>query len=75
MDMIPACVEACKVYALEFGDINELAKAARTRYSQAVSVATGEIRSEMLALPANVESWRGYGAEVTHLNTGGKKGE
>jgi carbon-monoxide dehydrogenase iron sulfur subunit len=75
MNMIPACVEACKVYALEFGDINELAKAARTRYSQAVSVATGEISSEMLALPANVDAWRGYGAEVTHLNTDGKKGE
>jgi anaerobic carbon-monoxide dehydrogenase iron sulfur subunit len=75
MDLIPACVEACKVYALEFGDINELAKAARTRYSQAVSVATREISSEMLALPANVDAWRGYGAEVTHLNTDGKKGE
>jgi carbon-monoxide dehydrogenase iron sulfur subunit len=75
MGGIPACVEACKVYALEFGDINELAKAARTRYSQAVSVATGEVSSEMLALPANVDAWRGYGAAVTHLNTDGKKGE
>jgi carbon-monoxide dehydrogenase iron sulfur subunit len=72
---IPACVEACKVFALEFGDINELVKAARTRYSQAVSIATGEISNEMLALPANVNAWRGYGAAVTHLNADGKKGE
>jgi carbon-monoxide dehydrogenase iron sulfur subunit len=72
---IPACVEACKTYALEFGEINELVKAARTRYSQAVSVATGEVSSEMLALPANVDAWRGYGAAVTHLNADGKKGE
>jgi carbon-monoxide dehydrogenase iron sulfur subunit len=72
---IPACVEACKTFALEFGEINELAKAGRTRYSQAVSVATGEISSEMSTLPANLEDWRGYGAVITHLNANGKKGE
>jgi carbon-monoxide dehydrogenase iron sulfur subunit len=75
MGLIPACVEACKVNALEFGEINELAKAARTRYSETVSIAVGEIKSEMLALPANLSAWRGIGAAVTHLNTDGKKGE
>ncbi len=74
MGLIPACVEACKVNALEFGEINELVKAARTRYSEVVSVAFGQISSEMTALPANVEAWREYGAAVTHLNTDGKKG-
>ncbi len=74
MGLEPACVEACKVNALEFGEINELARAARTRYSEAVSVAFGQISSEMAALPANVEAWREYGAAVTHLNTDGKKG-
>ncbi|MFZ5912492.1 MAG: 4Fe-4S dicluster domain-containing protein [Chloroflexota bacterium] len=72
---IPACVEACKVNALEFGDINELVKTARTRYSETVSVAIGEIKSEMLAIPANVDAWRSLGAAITHLNTDGKKGE
>lgn len=71
---VPACVEACKTVALEFGEINELVKAERTRYSQAVSFATGEIRGEMLPLPANIRGWRTYGAAVRHLNTNGKKG-
>lgn len=71
---IPACVEACKVGALEFGEVNELVKAARTRYSEAVSVAVGQISTEITAIPANVEAWRGWGAAVTHLNANGKKG-
>jgi carbon-monoxide dehydrogenase iron sulfur subunit len=70
----PACVEACKVNALEFGEINELVKAARTRYSEAVSVAVGQAGSQITSMPANVEAWRDYGAAVTHLNTDGKKG-
>jgi carbon-monoxide dehydrogenase iron sulfur subunit len=70
----PACVESCKVYALEFGEINELVKSARTRYSEAVSVAVGQVSQQVTALPANVEAWRGYGAAVTHLNANGKKG-
>ena len=73
-DLIPACVEACKVNALEFGEINELAKAARARYSVTVSAAVGEAKAQAVPVPANVEIWRGYGAAVTHLNTNGKKG-
>ncbi len=72
-DMIPACAEACKVGALEFGEINELVKSARTRYSQAVSVAVTQAGDEMLALPANVNAWRGWGEAVTNLNADGKK--
>ena len=74
LDMIPACVESCKVNALEFGEINDLAKAARKRYSETVSVAVGEVGTETGAIPANLEAWRSYGAAVTHLNTNGKKG-
>jgi len=70
----PACVEACKAGALQFGEINELVKAARTRYSEAVSVAVTQVSSELSALPANVVAWRQLGAEITHLNADGKKG-
>jgi len=74
MGLIPACVEACKAGALEFGEINELTKRARTRYSETVSVAIGQISAKITALPANVDAWRGYGVAVTHLNSNGKKG-
>ena len=70
----PACVEACKVGALEFGEINELVKAARTRYSEVVSVAIGQVSPELEALPANIEAWHGWGTAVTHLNEAGQKG-
>ena len=71
---IPACVEVCKVQALEFGEINELVKSARTRYSETVSLAVGEIDREITAVPANVGAWRGWGTAVTNLNANGKKG-
>jgi carbon-monoxide dehydrogenase iron sulfur subunit len=70
----PACVEACKVGALQFGEINELVKAARTRYSETVSVAVGQIGSEMTALPETITNWRAWGAAVSGLNEDGRKG-
>jgi carbon-monoxide dehydrogenase iron sulfur subunit len=70
----PICVESCKVNALEFGEINELTRAARKRYSETISAAVGEAVAPVVSVPANVTAWRGYGAAVTHLNTNGKKG-
>jgi carbon-monoxide dehydrogenase iron sulfur subunit len=64
---IPACAEACKVEALQFGEINELVKAARTRLSEAVSVAVGEIRPEVTLIPENVGAWRELGEEISQL--------
>jgi carbon-monoxide dehydrogenase iron sulfur subunit len=72
--LVPACVEACKVDALEFGEINELTKVARRRYSEAISAAVGEAKAQPVPVPTNVGAWRGYGAAVTQLNTNGKKG-
>ena len=71
---IPGCVEACKVGALQFGEINELVKAARTRYSEAVSLAVGEISPELTTVPESIANWRAWGAAVTGLNEDGQKG-
>lgn len=70
---IPACVEACKVNALEFGEINELVKSARARYSERLLQASGQEPAVGAAeaiglLPPNVEAWRDWGAAVSALN-------
>jgi len=64
---VPACVEAGKVGALQFGEINELVKAARTRLSEAVSVAVGEIEPEIARIPENVNAWRKLGEQISRL--------
>ncbi len=64
---IPACVEICKVRALEFGDINEITRKSRTRLGQSVSVAVGQIRPEEARLPANVEAWHGFGESLKKI--------
>lgn len=72
-DDIPACVEVCKVNALEFGDINELADTATGRLSKAVSAASGAIESKFTELPDNYEGWVNWGKEVGELNKPNKK--
>jgi carbon-monoxide dehydrogenase iron sulfur subunit len=71
---IPACAEVCKVGALQFGEINELIKGARTKYSAAVSVAVGSISPEIIGAPPQIEGWRAWGEEVSRLNANGRKG-
>ena len=64
---VPACVEACKVDALVFEDINELVKSARTRLAESVSVAVIEIGTEAARIPAHVEAWRSMGKAVSKI--------
>ncbi|MGA1840075.1 MAG: 4Fe-4S dicluster domain-containing protein [bacterium] len=65
---VPACVEACKVDALVFGELNDLIKSARTRLSKEISVGVGETKPEMLRVPKHMESWRGWGKKVEKMN-------
>lgn len=65
---IPACVETCKVGALEFGDINELVKKARTRVGQSVSAATAQVPPEEEAVPIHVAAWRQFGRNLHQIN-------
>ncbi len=67
---MPACVDACKVGALVFGDINELVQDASLRLARVVSVAMGEIQPEITRLPANIEAWRDLGQSTTEIGRG-----
>ena len=66
--MMPACVETCKVGALQFGDVNELVKKARTQIGKSVSIAIGLIKPEETRVPAHFQSWRDWGESVTQIN-------
>jgi carbon-monoxide dehydrogenase iron sulfur subunit len=73
---LPACVEACKVGALEFGELNELVKAARGRYSEQVLQASGQMGAPVMieTVPLSIQIWRGWGAAVSGINADGEKG-
>jgi carbon-monoxide dehydrogenase iron sulfur subunit len=70
---IPACVEACKAGALEFGELNELVKSARVHYTERTLQAIGATQPpvEPSPLPLSIVIWRGWGAAVSHLNANG----
>jgi carbon-monoxide dehydrogenase iron sulfur subunit len=73
---IPACVEACKVGALEFGEVNELVRAARERYSERLleSIGVAGTAPAPTPSPLSIQIWRDWGKAVTALNDDGKKG-
>jgi Fe-S-cluster-containing dehydrogenase component len=56
----PACVDACKVDALTFGDINDLVAAGRRRETAAIFAATADEPNQ--AVPDHVAAWRALGA-------------
>ena len=64
----PACVEICKVGALQFGDINELATKARTKLGKSISVVAGQIKPDEARVPPYFQAWRAWGEEVGRVN-------
>jgi carbon-monoxide dehydrogenase iron sulfur subunit len=59
----PACVEACKVGALQFGELNDLVAAGRRRETAAVLAATTLVEPTP-AVPETIAAWRSLGATV-----------
>jgi carbon-monoxide dehydrogenase iron sulfur subunit len=64
----PACVEVCKVNALQFGDINRLTREASSRLARAVSIAAASVPPEPTRQPEHVEAWRGWGKDISKVN-------
>ncbi len=63
----PACVEVCKVNALLFGEINELAREAGSRLAIAVSTAAAAVTPEPMQLPEYYKAWRDWGETASKL--------
>ena len=68
---VPACVEACKVGALIFGELNELIEAGRVRETRAVLAAATSIEPAAPPAPETVSGWRAWGAAVTEVGAAG----
>jgi carbon-monoxide dehydrogenase iron sulfur subunit len=67
---IPACVEACKVGALVFGELNELVKTGRLRETGAV-LAAADAKPTSPAGPETVTGWRDWGKAAAEVAEGG----
>lgn len=70
---IPACVEVCKVGALQFGEINDFVAAGQRRETAAVLAATSPTAAAQGSEPPPdpLGAWRELGATVGH--TGGAR--
>ena len=64
--IIPACAEACKTGALEFGDADDLIRSSRKDFTLRL-IKAGETGSEVPKLPANIRAFRAIMAELAEL--------
>jgi len=67
----PACVEACKTGALEFGEANDLIRASRKDFTVRVLKSQGA-EVEVRKVPANIEAFRNVMKELAELGPAGK---
>lgn len=68
---VPACVEACKVGALVFGELNQVVREGRLRETYSVLAALGSADSEAVrADEEHVAGWRQWGHEATEVAGG-----
>ncbi len=61
----PACVEACKTGALEFGEINELIAKSRKKVTFTITKSPDE---EVPSVPDNIKLWRSFLKSMNHAN-------
>ncbi len=62
----PACVEACKTGALEFGDVNDLIRVSRKDFTVRMIKSQGT-EVEVPKIPANVKAFRDIMAQVGEI--------
>ncbi|HRT12441.1 MAG TPA: 4Fe-4S dicluster domain-containing protein [Methanoculleus sp.] len=63
---IPACAEACKTGALEFGDANDLIRTSRRDFTLRLTASEGT-DAEVPKIPANVGAFRAILEEMANL--------
>lgn len=54
---IPACAEACKTSALEFGEVNDLIRIARTDFTSRMIASRGA-ETEVPVIPENIRAFQ-----------------
>jgi carbon-monoxide dehydrogenase iron sulfur subunit len=63
---IPACAEACKTGALEFGNADELVRSSRKDFTLRM-IKSAETGVEVPKMPANIRAYRAIMAELAEL--------
>jgi anaerobic carbon-monoxide dehydrogenase iron sulfur subunit len=65
----PACVAACMVDALVYGEINELVAASRSEEAERTARAAASTPADSGDRSASVEAWRSFGAQVKTIES------